>query len=732
MSANRFSGLNLVLLAVTICALLFGVYGFIRPSDSAATAARGNGKAAAPESASREGTSPDAEPTRPDPVFPTRDEPPVPGRDAAPKPVAGVTTTPPEAVVPTDKGDAQLTGLVLNHEGKAVQGVVVTARRSNLNADVPDVGSLQPAEARDALNRYFALLQRETRSTSSDSEGRFRFTGLDPRLAYDLSAQLDAVGRAELRRAAAGDNVRLILKRHTLLIGRVTGPDGAAISEFSVRLYRRNAEWEARERSFSAADGRFTMECDGGALMAALSAPGFYQPQPTEISVEGSAVEQVFTLEQAAILSGTVRDASGNPLANARISSGGDARSRSMDRRSAGNWEDESSSARTDSLGRYRLDSLAPREYTFSARYGESSDTRTITVSAGENTLDFTLDAGATLTLKLRNTRGQPVEAEQVYFWRKDGRWLQAERHLAREPGTATFSGIKPGDYTMSVSASGYPSLRREVKLTSGEQTLELELPESAMLGGRITSSSGGSIAGLSLRLVKEGEDENMAWGSGRWTQVKSDGSFRLGPVEPGLWTIDLLGQDWRKVSSEKRSLVIGENSFDFTVNTGGSLTVRITDETGKPAQWAYAMLESAQGKRFGANANAQGLPEITFIDPGDYILRVTASRLAAPAVSVNIRAGVNEAAVSLKTPNCARITTVTPNSQAARIGLAPGDLIIEYAGEKVNNWEDVGRLRRKYEGSAEVAITIERNGQLQSFNLKGGQIGIDGESAVR
>ncbi|KAA0215145.1 PDZ domain-containing protein [bacterium] len=730
MSANRFSGLNLVLLAVTLCALLFGVYGFIRPTDHVATAPRNQCKGAAPETASRDDALPEAKPAGLARGPSAGDQP--PKGEAAPQPAADGPTAQPAVAAPSDKGDAQLTGLVLSHEGKAVSGAVVTARRSNLNVDVPDVSALQPAEARDALNRYFALLHRETRSTGSDAEGRFRFTGLDPRLAYDLSAQLDGAGRAELRRAAAGDNVRLILKPQALLKGRVTGPDGTAIGEFSVRIYRRNAEWEARERSFSAPDGRFTMECDGGALMVALSAPGFYQSQPAEVSVEGTLTEQVFALEQAATLSGTVRDASGNPLANARISSGGDVRSRSMERRSAGSWEDESSSARTDSLGRYRLDSLAPREYTFTARYGESSETRTITVSAGENTLDFSLDVGATLTLKLRNARGQPVEAEAVYFWRKDGRWLQAERHLAREPGTATFSGIKPGDYTMSVSASGYPSLRRDVKLAAGEQSLELELPDGAMLGGRISSSSGGSIAGLSIRLIKEGEDENMAWGSGRWTQVKADGSFRLGPVEPGLWTIEMLGQDWRKISSEKRSLVVGENSFDFTVNTGGSLTVRITDETGKPAQWAYALLESAQGKRFGANANAQGIADITFIDPGEYVLRVTANRLAAPATTVNIRSGANEAAVSLKTPNCARITAVTPNSQAARIGLAPGDLIIEYAGEKVNNWEDVGRLRRKYESSAEVAMTIERNGQLQSFNLKGGQIGIDGENAVR
>lgn len=112
--------------------------------------------------------------------------------------------------------------------------------------------------------------------------------------------------------------------------------------------------------------------------------------------------------------------------------------------------------------------------------------------------------------------------------------------------------------------------------------------------------------------------------------------------------------------------------------------------------------------------------------------MHVASQGLAAPATQVNVRDGQNDVSISLRKPNCARITSVGQDSQAARIGLQAGDLIIEYNGEKVSNWEDVGRLRRKYNQADEVTITIERNGQTLTLNLKGGQIGIDGESAVR
>ncbi len=254
------------------------------------------------------------------------------------------------------------------------------------------------------------------------------------------------------------------------------------------------------------------------------------------------------------------------------------------------------------------------------------------------------------------------------------------------------------------------------------------------MLGGKITSSSGSALSGVSIRLVKEGENENEAWGTGRWAQVQSDGSFRLGPVEPGLWSIDVMGQDWRKVGGEKRNLAVGENKFDLTMNTGGSLTVRISDENGKAAGWAYVSLVAANGsgKKYGAQSNAQGVATLNFIEPGDYTMSVAAQAMAAPSQLVNVRDGQNETSVTLRKPNCARITSVGPGSQGARIGLQVGDLIVEYNNEKILSWEDVGRVRRKYRDNEDVTMLIERGGQLQTFNLKGGQIGIDGESAVR
>jgi Carboxypeptidase regulatory-like domain/PDZ domain len=729
-SSNRLSGLNVVLLAVTLLALLFGAYGYIRPHTAPESLARHNVTDA--HDTDRESNSAVCEPV---------DKPSRARREESPKPTSSPSDAPknearPDRPVvaksdgPLDTGDAGLNGVVLNSGGSPVARATVSARRSNFNLQQPVVDHRDPASSREALARYLEQVQSQTRTTTSDANGKFSFAGLDSRLSYDLFALSEEAGRAQRERVAAGDTVTLILQPMTWLMGRVLGPDGSAVTQFSVKVYRRNRQWEGRTQAFVASDGRFRMECGTGLSMVEIEAPGFTQGGAAEVNVEESGNEHEFRLSQAALLSGIVRDKQGNPMPNVRVTTG--PVKENWDRRGFNNEGNANIETRTDSQGRYRFETLSPKEHTFSAVCGDSFESKTLTLKVGENAQDFSVDAGVRVILRLKDMRGKPVDVEQVWFLRKGNEWLQGERLPAKEAGVAEFIGLRADDYTLSVTASGYPTLRRSLKLTGAQQIVELELPDGAMLGGKITSTSGAPLLGITIRLVKDGESENEAWGSGRWTQIQSDGSYRIGPIEPGLWSIDVMGQDWKKVSSEKRNLIVGENKFDFSLNTGGTLSVRVSDESGKSPGWAYVTLRSASGKSYEAQANQQGVATLNFVEPGEYTMHVSTQGLAAPASQVNVRDGQNDVSVTVRKPNCARITSVGPESQGAKIGLQPGDLIVEYNGEKVNSWEDVGRLRRKYTQADDVTITLDRNGQILTLNLKGGQIGIDGESAIR
>lgn len=730
MPSNRLSGLNVALLVVTILALLFGAYGYIRPRTLPESLARHN---AALAPCSEEPTAPSGGNSAPASSRAKGDDRPkgtTPIPDLPKDETRPVASPEIKTASPSDTGDAVLGGVVLSSAGAPVVGAHVSARRSNFNMTPPGMDARDTASSREAVARYLEQVQSQTRTTTTDASGKFNFAGLDPKLAYDLFARSEEAGRAQRERVAAGDTVTLILQPMTWLIGRVVGTDGNAVTQFSVTVYRPNRPWEGRAQSFVAADGRFRLECGTGVSTVEIKAPGHTQGDAAEVNVEENGIEHEFRLALGALLSGVVRDKQGNPMPNVRVTTG--PVKEDWERRGYYNDPNASVETRTDSQGRYRFETLSPKEYTFSAVCGDSFETKTMTLIVGENSQDFSVDAGVRVILRLKDTRGKPVDVEQVWFLRKGNEWLQGERLPAKEAGVAEFIGLRADDYTLSVTAAGYPTMRRNLKLTGAQQIVELELPDGAMLGGKITSTSGVPLSGVSIRLVKDGESESEAWGSGRWTQVKGDGSYRIGPIEPGLWSIDVMGQDWKKVGGEKRNLVVGDNKFDFSLNTGGTLVVRVLDDSGKSPGRAYVTLRGAAGRNYEAQANQQGVATLNFIEPGDYVMHVASQGLAAPAAQVNVRDGQNDVSISLRKPNCARITSVGQDSQAAKIGLQAGDLIIEYNGEKVSNWEDVGRLRRKYNQAEEVTITIERNGQTLTLNLKGGQIGIDGESAVR
>jgi S1-C subfamily serine protease len=65
-------------------------------------------------------------------------------------------------------------------------------------------------------------------------------------------------------------------------------------------------------------------------------------------------------------------------------------------------------------------------------------------------------------------------------------------------------------------------------------------------------------------------------------------------------------------------------------------------------------------------------------------------------------------------------------------MGLQAGDLIIEYNGQPIVSWGSFGQAVRKTDASSEITMMVERGGSMLTFNLKGGQVGIEGSDGVR
>ena len=736
MSFTRFNGLSIALLCVTVLSLMFGAYGFMsggisdtKPTTNTVGLATLDEDDTFRESASPLGDkNPGSDVPEKRPAIPTSDT-----RTDTPsnKNVTTNTDLPKIEVTgqPSDSGDAVIHGVVLNQAGAPVANAAVTARRSDLDLSPPRFQENELERFRDEVSNFLSRTARETRTTASSKDGEFTFKGLDATLAYDLTANSDGVGAGDLSRVAAGDKVIILLSGESLLLGRVETSDGKPITKFSVRYWRQNRQWETSTRDFDDEGGRFSIPAKPGLMQLQVTATGFTHDKPADVQINGSTDETVIVVDQAAILTGVVTDKEGKPLSGVEVRVGGD----DDERR---NWNRNRSGeqkATTDSKGRYRFDTLAPKETKFTASLGEMSTTNTTTLVQGDNTLDFQMDVGGILRIRLIDPEGNPVEPDTIWFQEKGNRgWPRPERMPGKEPGLAEYAGMKPGEYTMTASAGGFPAIKQDIKVTEGDNEISLKFTRGAMLKGTVSSTSGSKISGISVRLRKQEEGPWSGWGTGRIAQVDAEGNFKLGPAEPGQWTLEVyLNSDWNNsVYSNAITLAEGENVQAVSVDAGATVIAKVLDENGNSISWASVQLQGV--KSYNQNSNGEGIATLSFVEVGSYTVIASSRGLAAPSQFVSVRSGDNQITITLQKPNSCRLTHVYPDTQASKAGLQAGDLIIEHNGTAITSWGALSKAIAGTKQGDEVSLLVERGGSMLTVALKGGYVGIEGTDAVR
>ena len=72
--------------------------------------------------------------------------------------------------------------------------------------------------------------------------------------------------------------------------------------------------------------------------------------------------------------------------------------------------------------------------------------------------------------------------------------------------------------------------------------------------------------------------------------------------------------------------------------------------------------------------------------------------------------------ALKLKEERGVEVTSVDPESAAAKAGLKEGDVVLEFNGQKVEGWEHLKRLVRETPIHREVKISVWRNGAVQTL----------------
>lgn len=74
-------------------------------------------------------------------------------------------------------------------------------------------------------------------------------------------------------------------------------------------------------------------------------------------------------------------------------------------------------------------------------------------------------------------------------------------------------------------------------------------------------------------------------------------------------------------------------------------------------------------------------------------------------------------------------ITSVTNKGQAQGLNIPVGAIITSYDGKPIRRDRDLYGAIRKTKGKESVALTVNYNGSVQAYSVKGGRIGVNGET---
>lgn len=624
MRKPNFSAFNIIQLVITVAAILFGAYGFMLNADAPAN------RPVIADAVEGPGMLDNGEPCAPleshEPIV----KPPVIRHTPS---FNGPTET--VAIDPDDRGNAHLKGSVKFTDGSAIDGMKVTA--ISTQCDLPAVGwdVSEPGKTREAYNRYFQALERNTRVVFTDATGHFEFEGLDSKHSYNININDPEIGQGQ-RTASPGTLVEFQFDIPVLVSGTLNCDGGDLPSSFGVTVNADTGQgWfeYVTYANFTEGDGKFRVRGKAGKVQLIVAAKGWIQEELTTLDVKAEGATCEIRLVRGATLSGRVTSKDGAAMQSVTVMINGsngnpgnswgrgewDGREKGRILEELKALESAESSRRiysevkqlkeyvddvewvesdrsmpayyggmtgyTDADGRYRIEGIKPGTWTVSASYGTITTSREITLNSGENFADFELDSGNRVKLTGRDSAGKKVPLSYAWFTDAKGNYAQVNQLPVTTQGELEYIGVPDGTWTLNAQANNYPAVAMEVTVLQGLNSFELQFQEPASLTGKVSSSSGKIPANLYVRLTPTSlsvEDKNvekrkreMSQG-GQYFSVDSEGNYAAEGLQPGDYAFSVEFNENDVLYKQSITLSAGKQTQDATIDERCTISVSV------------------------------------------------------------------------------------------------------------------------------------------------------------
>jgi large repetitive protein len=526
----------------------------------------------------------------------------------------------------------------------------------------------------------------------TDARGHFAFVGLESGLYRIIARHPDFAPSWTTVTVERGDDASadLTLAAPAAIVGRLLG---AADRPVAGRVTVAEADGIAPPVSIAPtlaadadADGRFRLErVPPGSYVLSATAPG-YGARRAEIVVGGrQRVADLgdVALESGLVIRGHVREATGTPVAEARVSAFRD-RSMGEDRGEARTSADGTFAVGGLRAGPYRLTVFAP---------GHAMVDRE--VEAGTDGVEFVLETAGSLTGAVVDDRGQPVETFRVQARMPPPSAAGGRVTMMGPPrfesvsspdGRFVVDEVAPGTYVVEISAPERATATvASVKVSPGAATDvgRVVLGAGGIVRGSVVDAAGAPVPAAVVTV--QGIGRTFAFGPTAAPEAVTDagGTFEMRGVASGPIQVTARHPSF----AEGRASAEVDPAKDppevrIALLQGGRIEGRARRRDGTAVAGAVNVFSRRSGASFSPNSLTPIAPDGTFV----------VEHVAAGTVNVVLMEGAGGQLTSSKEREVELI-----EGQTATVEFVPRDILV--TGRVTRAGSAAGNLRLRVFG---------------------------------
>jgi len=400
------------------------------------------------------------------------------------------------------------------------------------------------------------------------------------------------------------------------LVGKITGPDGSALSDATVRIAMIGGPGSVMrgtdKRTTTSSSGEYELDALEPGEETIEIVHGKYLTERKTVQLKGREVRLDVQLSAGNRVSGFVVSESGAPLGDAEVeamAAGG-----TMKR------------GKTDASGKFELDSLSPARYQFSASktgYAEGT-VKDVDIAAG-TPVRIVLKSGGIISGFVRGLSEQELAQTMVEARGNDG-----VSSAAVEPnGAFRIEGVPIGTVTIRAMTTGRGLASRKsstpqtVEVTPGaSRQLDIEFRGDTVVKGRVRRN-GQALGGAGVMFMpRPGGPQTNASAS-----ADEQGNYSVSGLDDGEYSV--LVTDMQRFTSYTTTYAVhGSATFDID-HTANTLRGRVVDSaSGDPIDGARVQLRAtasgAATMRFADRAvatDSTGAFTLDLVPPGNYVV---------------------------------------------------------------------------------------------------------------